>query len=138
MSYECTIYTGSASSAVCVESFGGSAANFPGVSTETVTGTDVAFYPATITAGLEKLSGVSASKTGSGTGPKTGFGPGPKSTSSASSTGSVVTLTGTGSGSASKTGASTTATASSSGAGKVIISAVSGVCVMFALGLAAL
>lgn len=138
MSYECTVYTGSASSAVCVESDGGSAANFPGVSTETLNGTDVAFYPVTITAGLEKLSGVSASATSSGTGAKTGSGTGSKATSTATSSGSVVTLSGTSSGSASKTGASTTASTSSSGASTVGISAGFGVCVMLALGLAAL
>jgi len=50
--------------ATCTESAGGSEANFPGVSTETLTGTDAGAYLAvTITAGLNKLAGSSAGQT---------------------------------------------------------------------------
>jgi len=38
-------------SAVCVESFGGTEANFPGMSTETLTATDYTYMPVVITAG---------------------------------------------------------------------------------------
>lgn len=39
-------------SAVCIESFGGTDANFPGSSTETYTGTGLAFMSVVITAGV--------------------------------------------------------------------------------------
>ena len=52
------------STAVCIESFGGTEANSPGVSTETYTGTDIAYVPVTITAG--KIRAAPASTTGSG------------------------------------------------------------------------
>lgn len=54
-SYKCDITSSTA--AVCTESAAGSEANFPGVETATLTGTDMAYLPVTITAGLEKLSG---------------------------------------------------------------------------------
>lgn len=135
MSYECTVYTTGASSAVCTESMGGAAANFPGVETATLNGTDVAFFPATVTAGLEKLS---ATASGSGSGTK------PTSTSTAktsgSSSGSVATLSGTASatGSASRTSASGAAATSSSGAGQVGIGGVLSAGVVLALGVAVL
>ncbi|KAE8451133.1 hypothetical protein EG329_004805 [Mollisiaceae sp. DMI_Dod_QoI] len=55
--YDCSL---APSSAVCVESFGGTEANFPGMSTETYSGTDYTSMPVVITAGA-----VVASNTGS-------------------------------------------------------------------------
>ena len=49
-SVDCT-FTHSAGG-VCIESFGGSAANFPGLSTATLGPSDITFFPVTITAGL--------------------------------------------------------------------------------------
>lgn len=51
-------------SAVCIESFGGAEANFPGISTTTYTGTDLGIMPVTITAGAAVVA-TSASSTGS-------------------------------------------------------------------------
>ncbi|RDL40485.1 uncharacterized protein BP5553_00464 [Venustampulla echinocandica] len=48
-------------SAVCVESFGGKDANFPGISTETYSGTDVLYQPVLITARAAAGSGGSPS-----------------------------------------------------------------------------
>ncbi|KIW02785.1 uncharacterized protein PV09_05847 [Verruconis gallopava] len=62
MSYECTVYTTSGSSAVCTTSAGGASANFPGVSTTTVTGTDVSFLPVTVTSGASLLASSTAAK----------------------------------------------------------------------------
>jgi hypothetical protein len=110
---------------VCTESYGGASANFPGVVTTTLSGTELQFWPVTITAGLDKLSatatgsGVKASTTGT-------------VKSSASGTGSLVTLSG--SGSASKTAASASATTSSSGSGRVNVRQVFGAAVVLALG----
>ncbi|KAK3080103.1 hypothetical protein LTS18_003112 [Coniosporium uncinatum] len=60
--YSCDV-TGT-TSASCSESYGGSAANFPGATTETFSGAgEVRFFPVTITAGLERLGAVSASAT---------------------------------------------------------------------------
>jgi hypothetical protein len=69
MSYECTIYTTSGTSAVCTTSAGGEQANFPGVGTTTLVGSDVAFFPVTVTAGADQLAsqtGSTAKGTGSG------------------------------------------------------------------------
>lgn len=62
---DCSLY--STASAVCVESFGGTDANFPGISTETYTGTDLPYMPIVITAGpgSSLTSSVSATPTGS-------------------------------------------------------------------------
>ncbi|OBT86325.1 hypothetical protein VE02_07427 [Pseudogymnoascus sp. 03VT05] len=63
--YDCSL--AGTTSAVCVESNGGSEANFPGVSTETYTGTDQPYIPITITAlavGANRVA--SPSTTGSG------------------------------------------------------------------------
>ncbi|QDS71331.1 hypothetical protein FKW77_002109 [Venturia effusa] len=130
LSYECTVYTSGTSSAVCTESMGGSEANFPGVETTTLNGTDVAFFPATITAGLEKLSAVAS---GSGT-EATGTG---TAKTSGTSSGSVVTMTGTArsTNSASRTSGSGAAATSSSGAGKVGIGGILGAGAMLVLGL---
>jgi len=46
--FDCSL---DASSAVCVESFTGTEANFPGMSTETFTGTDFSYMPVVITDG---------------------------------------------------------------------------------------
>jgi hypothetical protein len=132
MSYECTVYTSGASSAVCTQSLGGAAANDPGVVTTTLTGSEIQFYPATVTAGLEKLSAtVSGTKA---------LSTGTAKTSGSSSSGSLITLTGTGaaSGSASKTGAGASATTSSSGARRVELGAASGVGMVIVLGFALL
>lgn len=48
-------------SAVCVESFGGTEANFPGITTETYTGTDLPYMPVVITAGAAVSTGSSPS-----------------------------------------------------------------------------
>ena len=66
------MYTTAESSAVCTTSAGGSSANFPGVESATLTGTDVpALHPVTVTAGADQLaaatmgsSGVKASSSG--------------------------------------------------------------------------
>jgi len=50
-------------SAVCVESFGGSEANFPGLTTETYTGTDFQYMPVFITAGAAAGTGSTPSST---------------------------------------------------------------------------
>ncbi|KAG4420754.1 hypothetical protein IFR04_006140 [Cadophora malorum] len=55
-------------SAVCVESFGGSEANFPGESTETYTGTDFQYMPVFITAGAAVGTGSTAASTTSSAG----------------------------------------------------------------------
>ncbi|OBT75053.1 hypothetical protein VF21_06511 [Pseudogymnoascus sp. 05NY08] len=63
--YDCSL--AGTTSAVCVESHGGSEANFPGVSTETYTSTDQPYIPITITAlavGANRVG--SPSTTGSG------------------------------------------------------------------------
>ncbi|KFY09665.1 hypothetical protein V492_05401 [Pseudogymnoascus sp. VKM F-4246] len=65
--YECSL--AGTTSAVCTESHGGSEANFPGISTETYTGTDQPYIPITITAraiGANRIA--SPSTTGSAAG----------------------------------------------------------------------
>ena len=57
-SVDCTL-TGS-TAGVCIESFGGSAANFPGLSTTTLEKSDITFFPVTVTAGLGSGSGTGA------------------------------------------------------------------------------
>ncbi|KAF2400051.1 hypothetical protein EJ06DRAFT_530807 [Trichodelitschia bisporula] len=109
MSIGCSLDT-KASTAVCVSSMGGAEANFPGVETGTVTGTDYGFSPVTVTAGAEKLSAASGSATtgktsGTATGKATGT---TKSGASASGT------------AASASGSST----GSSGAGRVVGSGI--------------
>lgn len=108
---------------------GGSAANFPGVETATLNGTDITFYPATVTAGMEKLTA-----TASGSGTKV------TSTGTAKASGSIsasiVTLSGTAAAarSASRTTASGAAAATpSNGAGKVGIGGVLGAGAVIAL-----
>ncbi|KAF1984102.1 hypothetical protein K402DRAFT_318695, partial [Aulographum hederae CBS 113979] len=64
-SWSCSV-TGT-TSAVCAETAGGSEANFPGTSTETLAATDITFFPVVITAGLEKLASATASPTSDGT-----------------------------------------------------------------------
>lgn len=87
------------SEAVCVQSLAGADANDPGVETETLTGTDVAWSPLYITAGFDNLSAASAGASASTTqASATG------SSSSASATGSVAQ-----SGSRTSSGASSTA-----------------------------
>lgn len=54
LTWQCSI-TSSTVAATCTVSAGGPEANFPGVSTETLTGTDIQYIPVTITAGGEKL-----------------------------------------------------------------------------------
>ncbi|KAF2489089.1 hypothetical protein BU16DRAFT_172572 [Lophium mytilinum] len=57
------------STATCTESAGGESANFPGMSTETYTGTDVGgIQTVTITGGLEKLAGATGAASASETG----------------------------------------------------------------------
>lgn len=67
MTDECTFLTvGGTTSAVCVEVAGGTAANDPGMSTTTLTGSEIGFAAVTITAGLEKLAGTGSAKASSG------------------------------------------------------------------------
>ncbi|OBT56182.1 hypothetical protein VE04_04065 [Pseudogymnoascus sp. 24MN13] len=109
-------------SAVCVESFGGSEANFPGVSTETYTGTDPLYMPVTIIAGAVGANRIaSPSTTGSGSESTQTSGPGAgagaaMSTADAKGSGAATTTTDSGPGAAS-TGA---AAAISQGAGWVL------------------
>jgi len=105
---DCSV-DGKASSAICAESFGGEGANFPGTSTETITGTDFFYMPVVITAGLSNTgsaaspSSTSAAPTGSSTsakGSKTSSGSGAAETgsssaaSSSTSTGGIPMITG--------------------------------------------
>lgn len=75
MSWECTVFTSGETSAVCATSAGGAQANFPGQETATLTGTDVAFIPVTVTAGADQLAKETASagaqSSGTGSGPAT-------------------------------------------------------------------
>ncbi|KAF2765578.1 hypothetical protein EJ03DRAFT_354720 [Teratosphaeria nubilosa] len=87
--------TGTAVAAVCAESAAGSEANFPGSSTATYAGTDIAQIPVAMTAGAEKL-GASAG-------------------ASASTTAASATSTVSGASSAASEAASSGATASSQG-----------------------
>ncbi|KAL0258320.1 hypothetical protein SLS55_007495 [Diplodia seriata] len=88
--------------AVCVESAAGSEANFPGASTETLTGTDVEWGPLIITAGAEKLSATAgASATGSSSASETGASESSSSAQSGSRTSAGASATGS---SASSTG----------------------------------
>jgi len=59
--FDCSI--AGTTSAVCVESFGGIDANFPGISTEVYTGSDFMYIPVTITAGAAAGSGSIATTT---------------------------------------------------------------------------
>merc|ERR1711939_443506 len=89
-------------SAVCVESFGGSEANFPGESTETYTGTDFQYMPVFITAGAAVGTGSTAASTtssaGSSSQTQTSSGEGSsgsvKQTATSTSTAGVPALTG--------------------------------------------
>ncbi|GME26083.1 gpi anchored [Neofusicoccum parvum] len=87
--------------AVCVESAGGSEANFPGVSTETLTGTDVSWGTLYITAGFDNLAAATGASASGSQASATG--------SSASATGSAAQ-----SGSRTSSGATQTGTAASS------------------------
>ncbi|TVY42580.1 hypothetical protein LOCC1_G003946 [Lachnellula occidentalis] len=113
--YDCSL--DSTVSAVCTESFGGTEANFPGMSTETFSGTDFAFQPVEITAQATASSGGSPSSAAASTtniGSKTG------NTSGASTTAKTSGSGGSSSG-ASQTSASQTAATSQAG-----VSAVTG------------
>ncbi|KFZ14291.1 hypothetical protein V501_03322 [Pseudogymnoascus sp. VKM F-4519 (FW-2642)] len=109
-------------SAVCVESFGGSEANFPGVSTETYTGTDQPYMPVTIIAGAvgaNRIASPSTTGSGSESTQTSGAGAGAgaaMSTADAKGSGAATTTTDSGPGAAS-TGA---AAAISQGAGWVL------------------
>ena len=95
-SFDCTV-NAQATQAACVVSVGGPAANDPGVATSTLSGTDVQFFPVTVTAGQQKLGATGGSVPTGSTG----------SSASGSASGSAA--------SGSKpTGASTMATASAS------------------------
>ncbi|KAF2433812.1 hypothetical protein EJ08DRAFT_694291 [Tothia fuscella] len=105
MSYECTLYTNGVSSAVCAESAGGTAANFPGVSTATIEASDITLLPVTIIAGQEELGKTVA-----------------RATATSSTSGSKITSTGTAATAASTgstTASGTQAATSTSGSEKV-------------------
>ena len=118
--YDCSL--AGTTSAVCVESHGGSEANFPGVSTETYTGTDQPYIPITITARAVSANRVASTST-AGSGAEStqtsdagaGAGAG-MSAADAKSSGDAATTTNSGPGGAS-TGA---AAAISQGAGWVL------------------
>jgi hypothetical protein len=74
MSYECTVYTTSGTSAVCTTSAGGAQANFPGSGIVTLSDTDVAFFPVTVTSGADKLASQTKATGSSGTGSATAGG----------------------------------------------------------------
>ncbi|KAK0130019.1 hypothetical protein ONS96_000557 [Cadophora gregata f. sp. sojae] len=84
-------------SAVCIQSFGGSEANFPGVSTETYTGTDFQYMPVLLTAGAAPGTGRTPSSTAAST--TTSAGASSQASTSRSGSGS-----GVGSGSVARTG----------------------------------
>ncbi|KAF4310159.1 putative gpi anchored [Botryosphaeria dothidea] len=130
--------------AVCVESAGGSEANFPGVSTATVTGTDLSWGSLLITAGFDKLSatagagasasGSQASATGSSSsasetgGSSSNAQSGSRTSAGASTTGSASsTATASKSGSASGSAASATSTGGAAAQFAVPIAGVVGV-----------
>ncbi|TAQ90667.1 hypothetical protein B7494_g968 [Chlorociboria aeruginascens] len=105
-------------SAVCIESAGGSDVNFPGITTNTYTGTDQPYIPVTITAAAvgsastSAAASVTSTSAASNTGSATGVG----STSGASSTSTGTTST-SGSGSSSAAAQTTSSKAASSTAG---------------------
>lgn len=112
--------------AVCVESADGSDANFPGLSTETLTGTDVEWGPLVITAGAEKLSATAgATATGSSSASETSA-----SAQSGSRTSAGVSATG------SSTAASTSASQSSSASGSAAQASSTGGAAHFAVPVA--
>jgi len=98
--FDCSL---DASSAVCVESFTGTEANFPGMSTETFTGTDFSYMPVVITDGPLATDVAAPSSTGAA--------PTPASTTSAG--GEAVSNT---TGGKSSSGSATKTSASGSGA----------------------
>ncbi|PVH73639.1 hypothetical protein DL98DRAFT_538129 [Cadophora sp. DSE1049] len=82
-------------SAVCIESFGGSEANFPGESTETYTGTDFQYMPVFLTAGAAVETGSTAASTTASAGSSS-----QTSTSASGGSSGSVAQTGTGASSA--------------------------------------
>ncbi|KFZ16302.1 hypothetical protein V502_05185 [Pseudogymnoascus sp. VKM F-4520 (FW-2644)] len=116
--FECSL--AGTTSAVCVESHGGSEANFPGISTETYTGTDQPYVPITITAravGANRIASPSTTASGAEATQTSDTGAG-AGTSAADGKGSGDAATTTGSGPESvSTGA---AAAISQGAGWVL------------------
>jgi hypothetical protein len=130
LSYQCTLSTSGATSAVCAVSAAGSLANFPGSSTETLMASDVVMFPVTITAGQEKL-GTATTTAESGSSESGG-----SSSAAMTSSGSPASAANTGSSSASGTqAAATTTKKSSSGSGKVA-AGCGGLLVVVALGFA--
>ena len=85
----------------CTESAGGSEANFPGSSTTTYEGTDVATLPVTVTSGVDKLGSVQVSATGSASGSVSQSGSATSGGSASATTASVTQIVGTNSASAS-------------------------------------
>lgn len=117
--FDCSL--GDTTTAVCTESFGGDEAKFPGISTETLTLSDVLYMPVVITTGL--VSNTGAAETGTVTSTSTTKG-GPTAsntsgtavkTGSGSATCTAQTQTGS-SQSGSATSASTATSASKAGA----------------------
>ncbi|KAH7062150.1 hypothetical protein B0J12DRAFT_644381 [Macrophomina phaseolina] len=130
--------------AVCVETDGGAQANFPGVTTETITGTDMSFGTLLITAGFDKLSataggsasGTHASATGPSSASETGSSAqsGSRTSAAASATGSAASSTATASMSGSASGSA--ASASSTGGAARFAVPVAGVAGVLAAALA--
>lgn len=96
--YECSL--AGTTSAVCIESHGGSEANFPGISTETYTGTDQPYIPITVTARAASANRIaSLSTTGSGSEATQTLGTSAGADADASMSGAEVAVTTTDSGS---------------------------------------
>jgi hypothetical protein len=113
-SQQCTVLT--AGGAVCVESAAGSQANFPGSSTTTYDASELSQFPVTITAGLDKLSAVSATTTSVESSETASIDSSETSSGASSSAESTKTI----SGSVLQTSSSAQATTSSSGSGKIV------------------
>lgn len=91
-SWSCDVDT-SATTAVCVTSAGGESANAPGVATTTLSGTDVQFFPVTITAGQQQLGATGGASSG-GSKSSGGSSSGSASTSKPTASGSSATSSG--------------------------------------------
>ncbi|KAG4428975.1 hypothetical protein IFR05_015545 [Cadophora sp. M221] len=100
-------------SAVCVESFGGTEANFPGVTTETYTGTDFQYMPVYITAGGAAGTGSTPSSTMAST--TTSAASGSQTSGLATKTSSSSSSSGGNSGGSSGAAAQTTTSTSTAG-----------------------
>jgi len=102
-------------SAVCAESFGGTEANFPGMSTETISGTDLVYQQVIVTARAAANSGASSSSVGPST-TNTG-------STTANTSGASAKTSGSG---ASSSGATQTSSSQAAASSKAGVAAVTG------------